>query len=114
MMLLRNNVWLYVELSLCGTALLSCMIVLPKLFAEMDELNEFVFNSVQEFKDDVDAAWNELMDIQAYRQKRAQLYEPPPEKEACMCDKMPICNMSGPAGAMGTPGEDGSESLVVI
>lgn len=50
MLSMRNNVWLYVELSFCTVTFMACLIVLPHLFKEMDELHAFVFDSVQEFK----------------------------------------------------------------
>lgn len=119
MILLRNNLWLYAELSFCTVSLMACLIVLPNLFEEMNELHDYVFESVKDFKvislinfeltvinhtsllkHDMDAVWDDLMDYQSthheIRGKRSQYYEPPMTREYCNCGKMPTCNKPGP------------------
>jgi hypothetical protein len=82
-MLLRNNLWLYIQLIFCTISILACLIVLPKIYDEINQLHDYVIESIQEFKSDVDEAWIVLMDIQTYgvnRAKRSESYESPSEE----------------------------------
>uniref|UniRef100_A0A7E4WBC7 MFS domain-containing protein n=1 Tax=Panagrellus redivivus TaxID=6233 RepID=A0A7E4WBC7_PANRE len=115
--------------ALCGLTLLVTVLVVPKLHSEINDMHEFVFKGIQEFRTETDEAWTDLMTVQ-------QSFSPPPEAtklingdasikalftgakskratkkieglgDHCNCGIVPTCP-PGPPGPQGAPGEHG-------
>ncbi|KAI6208667.1 Col-cuticle-N domain-containing protein [Aphelenchoides besseyi] len=54
----------YLAIALCASALVSCLMLLPSLYDEMNAMHLKVIETVEEFKTRTDIAWTELMDVQ--------------------------------------------------
>ncbi|KAI6174931.1 Col-cuticle-N domain-containing protein [Aphelenchoides bicaudatus] len=110
----------FVATVLCTGVLLTCVLIFPRMYFEINELHQQVISSVHEFKLNTDAAWTELMDIQLqikppialtsqtplldsiFRPKRANEKLP----DHCNCN-LPTNCAPGPPGPPGIPGFNG-------
>ncbi|RCN44217.1 nematode cuticle collagen domain protein [Ancylostoma caninum] len=99
-------------------AMIACLVAIPSLYREINEIHDMVLDSVAVFRSDTDSAWIEMMDVQLlvtppskrhenpfdsiFRQKRQQL---PPW---CVCEPPRITCPPGPPGPPGRPGPPGN------
>jgi hypothetical protein len=121
---------------LCAGVLLTCLLVFPRMYVEINQLHAQVINSVHEFKVsfgvwnrnflcfwvNTDAAWSELMDIQSHLKPPLALTSEPPLldsifrpkrangklPEYCNCN-LPTNCAPGLPGPRGLPGLDGGK-----
>ncbi|KAI6230989.1 Col-cuticle-N domain-containing protein [Aphelenchoides besseyi] len=54
----------YLAIALCASALVTCLMLLPSLYAEMNAMHLQVIEAVEEFKTHTDIAWSEMMKVQ--------------------------------------------------
>ncbi|VDK27541.1 unnamed protein product [Anisakis simplex] len=114
--------------TLCTTcAMVACLVIIPSLYREIDQLHAEVFDSVQVFKAETDAAWTEIMQLQIFavppskprenplhslfvRSKRHDYSKLP---SFCHCEPVkPVCP-PGPPGPRGDPGPDGRKRIFI-
>ncbi|KAK6010983.1 nematode cuticle collagen domain protein [Ostertagia ostertagi] len=96
----------------------ACLVVIPSLYNEINDVHNMVLDSVAVFRVETDSAWVEMMDVQItvtppskprqnpfnsiFRQKRQAL---PPW---CVCEPPRITCPPGPPGPPGQPGQPGN------
>ncbi|EYB90257.1 hypothetical protein Y032_0222g2631 [Ancylostoma ceylanicum] len=101
-------------------AIAACLIVLPSLYKEINEVHNMVLDSVAVFRVETDSAWAEMMDVQIavtppskprqnpfnsiFRPKRQFSGLP----EWCHCEPLRITCPPGPPGPPGQPGQPGN------
>ncbi|ETN72116.1 nematode cuticle collagen domain protein, partial [Necator americanus] len=99
-------------------ATLACLLSIPTLYREINEIHDMVLSSVAVFRTETDSAWIDMMDVQLlvtppskrrenpfnsiFRQKRQGL---PPW---CICTPITITCPPGPPGPPGRPGPPGN------
>jgi hypothetical protein len=108
--------------SMCSAlALFACLIVLPQLYYEINNIHDEVIADVESFRVETDSAWTEMMDIQImlmppsrpkvntfesiFRPKR-QNYGGLPAW--CQCEPKKVACPPGPPGPKGANGPVGS------
>ncbi|KAH7699373.1 nematode cuticle collagen domain-containing protein, partial [Aphelenchoides avenae] len=116
-------------------SLLACLAILPELYRETDQLHQLVIQSVAEFKDETDLAWEELMllqkphlepiravqettaadllhaSIRPKRQMNSGNTDMLAQQDQCNCGIIPTCP-PGPPGPPGMAGENGSKPIL--
>ncbi|PIO76656.1 nematode cuticle collagen domain protein [Teladorsagia circumcincta] len=96
----------------------ACLVVIPSLYNEINDVHNMVLDSVAVFRVETDTAWAEMMDVQImvtppskprqnpfnsiFRQKKQAL---PPW---CVCEPPRITCPPGPPGPPGQPGQPGN------
>ncbi|KIH43213.1 nematode cuticle collagen domain protein, partial [Ancylostoma duodenale] len=102
-------------------AIAACLLVVPSLLSELNDVHNMVTDAVQTFRVDTDIAWNNVMEVRMavapptrspseelksiFRPKRDSGYAEAQALPAfCMCEPpKPKCK-PGPAGPPGPPG----------
>ncbi|VDK64714.1 unnamed protein product [Anisakis simplex] len=122
MMLVREAKVLIAIATVCScSAMLVCLTVVTMLYGEIDVMQAEVFDNVQIFRVDTDAAWSEIMQLRIFaippskarenpfksifRRRKRQDFSSLPD--FCHCEPLKVTCPPGPPGPAGDPGPDG-------
>ncbi|VDK31138.1 unnamed protein product [Anisakis simplex] len=114
---------------LCSScAILACLIVIPSLLNVIDRTHTEVVLNVHTFKEDTDAAWNEIMQLPILAVQPLKVRDNPFESlflrrkqrdnsklpSFCHCEPVKVKCPSGPIGPPGDPGADGGTLIITL
>ncbi|KAH7719010.1 Nematode cuticle collagen N-terminal domain containing protein [Aphelenchoides avenae] len=125
-----NNYGVSAAATVSLICLLACLAIIPELYRETAQLHQLVIQSVAEFKEETDLAWEELMMLQKPHLEPARAVQQTTaadllhasirpkrqvnsgntdilaQQDQCNCGIIPTCP-PGPPGPPGTAGENG-------